>query len=178
MPCSQTLAGIPKDCASNMGGILVAMLANKSDVASVALTDNKISAITMASGKKFYKYNFKPNTSNFASTYQVNNENGTTYVQTLLQLVFNRMETAKRVEVSALAQGELVAIVQDANGLYWFLGYDAPLFLNAGDGQTGTARADRNGYSITLEDDSHDLPFEVNVGTGTGQVNLDDIVAE
>lgn len=178
MPCSQTLAGIPKDCASNMGGIVLAMLANKADVASVTLTDNKVSAITMATGAKFYKYNFKPNTSNLASTYQVNNENGTTYVQSLLQLVFNRMETSKRVEVSALAQGELVAIVKDANGLYWFLGYDAPLFLNAGDGQTGTARADRNGYSITLEDDSREMPYEVNVGSGSGQVNLEDIVAE
>ena len=69
MPCSQTLAGIPKDCASNMGGIVLAMLANKADVASVTLTDNKVSAITMAGGAKFYKYNFKPNTSNLASTY-------------------------------------------------------------------------------------------------------------
>ena len=173
--CSQTLAGIAKDCAPNMGGIVEVLLANKADIASIGTADDMVNAITMESTAKFHRYNFKPNTSNMASTFQVNQENGTTYVQTLLQLVFNRMETAKRVEVTALAQGELCAIVKDANGVYWFLGFDAPLFINAGDGQTGTARGDRNGYSITLEDDSRELPYEVNVGTGG--VDIDSIVA-
>jgi hypothetical protein len=65
------------------------------------------------------------------------------------------------VAISALAQGELCAIVKDANGLYWFLGNEEPLILSAGDGLTGTARGDRNGYSITLQDVSTELPVEV-----------------
>ena len=76
-------------------------------------------------------------------------------------MVFNRMETTKRVEIAAMALADLVAIVQDCNGKYWFLGYDNPLHLSAGDGQTGTARSDRNGYSVTLQDDSLGLPYEV-----------------
>jgi hypothetical protein len=105
----------------------------------------------------------------------VNAQNGTKYVQTDLLLVFNRMETAKRVEIMAMAQGELVAIVKDANGSYWFLGKDEPLVLSAGDGLTGTARADRNGYSATLQDNSLELPYEVLVGDGG--VDLDAITA-
>ena len=90
-------------------------------------------------------------------------------------MVFNRMEAAKRVEIMAMAQGELVAIVKDANGLYWFLGYDEPLAISAGDGLTGTARADRNGYSATLQDNSVALPMEIL--TGTGGVDIDAITA-
>ena len=81
------------------------------------------------------------------------------------------MDTTKRIEISALAQGELAVIVKDANGAYWFLGKDAPVKASAGDGLTGTARADRNGYSITLQDNSLELPLEVDAEI------VDDLVA-
>lgn len=174
MACSQTLAGIINDCAANMGGIKEVYLANKADV-TVTVTSNKVTAITMASTAKFHKYQFRPNTSSMSSNYQVNQENGVAYVQTDLQMVFNRMETTKRVEVVAMAQGELCALVRDCNGLLWFLGYDAPLLLSAGDGLTGTARSDRNGYSVTLQDNSLELPHEVL--EGTGGVDISTIVA-
>lgn len=175
MSCAQTLAGILNDCAANMGGIVEVRLANKSDISAITTDDDKIKTITMASSAKFHKYQFKPGTSSMSSNYQVNQENGTKFVQTDLLMVFNRMETSKRVEVVAMAQGELVAIVTDANGLYWFLGFDEALVLSAGDGLTGTARADRNGYSVTLQDASKELPYEVL--TGTGGVDLDAITA-
>ena len=174
MPCIQTLAGIIRDCASNMGGIKSVRLANKADV-TAAVTSNKVTAITMASSAKFHLYTFAPETSSMSSNAQVNAQNGTKYWQTDLLMVFNRMETAKRVDIMAMAQGELVAIVEDANGLYWFLGYDEPIAISAGDGLTGAARADRNGYSITLQDNSLELPMEVL--TGTGGVDLDSITA-
>lgn len=144
-----------------MGGIVRVLLANRDDVASITVTTDAISAITMVSTKTFKEYNFRPNTSNMTSNWQISAENGVSYVQTDLVMVFNRMETTKRVEISAMALADLVAIVQDANGKYWYLGYDNPLHLSAGDGQTGTARSDRNGYSVTLQDDSLALPMEV-----------------
>lgn len=175
MACSQTLSGLTNDCAANMGGVRKVYLANKADVAEITFTSEKVTGITMANSAKFYGYDLRPNTASMNSTAQVNQENGTNYWQTLLQMVFNRMETTKRVEVVAMAQGELCAIVEDANGVYWLLGKDAPLVLNAGDGVTGTARADRNGYSVTLEDDSLQPPYEILVGDGG--VDLSAIVA-
>lgn len=175
MACSQTLSGITKDCAANMGGIKEVYLANKADVASITVTSNKITAIAMESTAKFKKYAFRPNTSSMSSNYQVNQENGIAYVQTDLVMVFNRMETTKRVEVVAMAQGELVALVRDCNGLLWLLGEETPLILGAGDGLTGTARTDRNGYSVTLQDFFSEMPHEVL--EGTGGVDLSAIVA-
>ena len=78
-----------------------------------------------------------------------------------LLLQFNRMETQKRVEITALALGDLVCIVKDANGKYWYLGKDEPVNASAGDGQTGTARGDANRYTITLHDESQEMPYEV-----------------
>lgn len=174
MACIQTLAGIVRDCLNSMGGIAEVLLANKAEV-TAAVTSGKVTSITMASSAKFHRYQFAPETASMSSNWQVNAQNGTRFVQTDLLMVFNRMETSKRAEIMAMAQSELVAIVKDANGLYWFLGYDEPLLLSAGDGLTGTARADRNGYSATLQDNSLELPFEVLVGTGG--VDLDSIVA-
>ena len=175
MACSQTLSGLTNDCAANMGGIVEVYLANKGDVSAVTVTSDKVTAITMVSSAKFKKYYFRPNTSSMSSNYQVNAENGVAYVQTDLLMVFNRMETTKRVEVVAMAQGELCAIVKDANGVYWLLGEEAPMLLSAGDGLTGTARSDRNGYSVTLQDNSSALPHEILIGTGG--VDLSAIVA-
>lgn len=158
MPCSQTLIGIAKDCAVNLGGVKRVLAANAADVTNVTVTDNIITAITKSAA--FVEFNFRPQTANFASTWQIG-DGGAKYVQTLLAMVFSRMETSKRIAVMALAQADAVAIVEDANGKYWYLGKDNPLELNTGDAGTGTARTDRNGYGITLEDNSRELPFEV-----------------
>lgn len=175
MPCAQTLSGLVHDCAANMGGIKAVYLANKTDVDTITVASDKITGITMAAAAKFHKYEFARRTGSLSSNWQVNAENGTKFVQTNLLLVFNRMETTKRVEIAAMAAGELVAIVEDNNGVYHYLGMEAPLEISAGDGLTGTATADRNGYSITLQDESRGLPMEVLVGDGG--VDLSTIVA-
>lgn len=162
MSCVQTLSGLAKDCAANMGGIVEALIANFADVTSVAVTDNQISTISMASSAKFKRYSFAKNTGNLTSTYNLDPASGVRYVSSELLLQFNRMETAKRVEITALALGDLVVIVKDANGKYWYLGKDAPVNASAGDGQTGTARGDANRYTITLQDESLEMPYEVN----------------
>lgn len=159
MACTQTLSGITRDCLGNNGGIKTVWLANYDDVTSVTESSGAITAVSMATSKKFKKYEFPRNTSSMSSNYSVNAENGTSYVETDLLMVFTRMDTAKRLEIVAMAQGLLVAIVEDNNGNKWYLGHDYPVTLNAGDGLTGTARGDRNGYSVTLRDESQELPF-------------------
>ena len=175
MACTQTLAGIAKDCAPSMGGIVEVYIANAEDVTSVTATQGKVTGIAMESSAKFKKYSFARNTGSMTSTYTIDHATGANFVSTDLVLQFNRMETAKRVEISALAVGELAVLVKDANGVYWYLGKDEPVLSTAGDGQTGTARADGNRYTITLQDNSPEMPFEVLVGDGG--VDLSTIVS-
>lgn len=161
MSCSQTLKGIARDCSASMGGIVRVLLANHADVTALTIADGVITAITMATGKTFYEYALRLGTSNLTHSRQINAENGVNYVQSSLQMVFNRMETAKRLEITAIAQADLAAIVEDANGVFWFLGKDHPVTISAEEDGTGTARSDRNGYSVTLQDNSLQLPLEV-----------------
>ena len=175
MACNQTISGLVNDCATSKGGIVEVYLANYDDVTDVAVTTGKVSGITMASGAKFKRYYFRPGTSSMTSTLNLDVAAGVNFVQTTLTMLFSRMETTKRVELSALAVNDLRAIVKDATGVYWLLGEEEPMIANAGDGQTGTARTDANRYSITLEDNNSTFPKEILIGSGG--VDLDAIIA-
>lgn len=166
MSCLQTLAGLARDCAKNMGGIDKVWLANFDDVTAITITENKVSAITMATGTgsttaKFKLYRMRRGAANMTSTLNVDAVAGTSFVGTDLVMQFNKMETAKRVEMNALAQGELRVIVKDNNGTYWMLGADNAVVAGAGDGQTGTAMGDGNRYTLTLHEDGADFPVEI-----------------
>lgn len=171
MSCAnQTITGIEKDCSTSKGGINVVYLLNYDDVKSVETTEGKITGITVAEGKKFLAYNFRKGTGSMTSTLNVDPANGVNYVTTDLALTFLKMDTAKRIEMSALAVNELVAIVKDANGVYWYLGMDEAIAATAGDGATGTARGDGNRYTITLQDTSSTFPFEVEASVVEGLI--------
>lgn len=152
-----------------MGGILEVYIANHDDVDSLTIADGMVKAITMVSATpapKFKKYLFNPQTGSMTSTYNIDAANNVNFVSTDLVLQFGKMETTKRIEISALALADLAVIVKDANGTYFYLGKDNPVRATAGDGQTGTARTDGNRYSITLQDNSPEMPYEVLVGAG------------
>lgn len=160
MSCNQTLNGLANDCSPSMGGIVEMYAGNRDELGTITISDDKVSAISAGTGK-LKRYILPRNTGSMSSNYQINLENGSRYVATDVVVVFNRMDTPKRVELSALAQNDLVLIVKDANGKYWLLGKDEPVKATAGDGLSGTARADRNGYSMTFQDNSYELPYEV-----------------
>lgn len=159
---NQTLAGLCKDCNGSVGGIIEVYAALYNTVSAITLDsgNTEISAITMTSGSTWYKYQFRKNTGSLSSTLNVTDQ-GDTYVTSELSLVFNKMETKKRVEMAALSVQDLAVIVKDANGKYWYLGYNEPVNASTGEGQTGTNRTDSNHYGLTLSDTSGSWPYEV-----------------
>lgn len=180
MSCIQTLNGIPANCTPSQGGITEVYIANFGDCSYISTGGTeKIAYITMETGKKFKPYYFKKNTGNMTSTLNVSAENGTNFVQTDLGLSFNKLQTSSRIEISALSLGELRVIVKDANNSYWFLGETEFVAATAGTGETGTARADKNGFSLTLTDYNATYPKELNIGPGgsaAGEIDLSAIV--
>lgn len=168
MSCAAyTLKGLPRDCEQSMGGIAEVYIANYEDVTAVEVsntdgTEGKISTITMDEGKKFYKYVLRKGAGSFTSTATIDNANGVNFVTTVLTFNMLRMNTQKRIEMTALSVNELAVIVKDANGTYWYLGKDNAVTATNGTGQTGTARTDGNMYTIELSDESATYPYEVN----------------
>lgn len=181
--CIQTLNGINVDCEPSMGGLKVVYIANYGDIESIdyGTGDNagKVVGITMEQGQTFKGYYFRRNTASMTSTLSVDPANGTS-VATDVALSFLKQDTQKRIEISALSIGELAMIVVDANGRYWFLGKDMPVMASAGGAESGTAYTDGNRYTITLQDNSKDYPWEIliaDTSAGTG-VYIPSIVTE
>lgn len=163
MACLITIAGITLDCESSLGGIKQVWITQYDNVKSVTVDDetNQISAITLEEDAKWYNYQFRKGTGSLTSTLNVDENAGTNYVSNELALVFTKMETKKRIEIAALSIGQLVVVVEDSNGKYWFLGKDDYVSASAGTGVTGTAKGDQNAYTLTLATDSESYPYEL-----------------
>lgn len=160
--CSQINAGINARCDTSMGGIIEVAIANYVPGMFTLSTDT-VSA-NVETPVKWYGFRFRKGTGSMNSTLNIDDANGVNYVSTELTMIFGKMDTAKRLAIAGLAAGEVVAVVKDANGKYWALGYDEPVTASAGEGVTGTARGDGNHYSITLLDNSTSFPYEVSNG--------------
>ena len=63
--------------------------------------------------------------------------------------------------MSALSLGQLAVIVLDSNGIYWYLTPDDYASASAGTGETGTAKGDRNAYTLTLSVENDSYPIEI-----------------
>lgn len=158
MACNQTLGGLILDCSSSVGGIKAVYIANYADVTAIEYDGETITNFTMSGETKFKKYEFRKQTGSMTSTLNVDEQAGVNYVSTELNLVFAKMETQKRLEISALSKGQLAVIVKDGNDNYFYLGVNDYVSATAGSGATGQSKGDSNNYSITLKDESDDYP--------------------
>lgn len=160
MACTNyTLKGITNDCATSKGGIREVYIADwAKDLFTLGETSETVESLK--SDAKFYKFFIKKNTSSFTSTATIDLANGVNYVSTELSLIFTRMDTAKRVELSALLLNDVACLVVDANGKTWVMGLNNPVNATAGTAESGTAATDGNKYTITLTDESDTFPFE------------------
>lgn len=175
MECNSiTLKGIIRDCNPNMGGIQKVWMILKSDITNDPTPQegmDKITELTVAEGEgKVNAFEFRKGAASMTSNLQKDDTNGSYFWLTDLVMNFQRMETSKRAAIMALTLAEACAIVQDANGVYWFLGLDEYLAATAGTAETGTAKTDANKYSVTLQDSSLALPYEIDKTVAEGIV--------
>ena len=131
-------------CVANLGGIKSVYLAEYDDKAITVTkgSDGADDTYKLKEGIAWQEYKMRKNVASMTSTLN-NSTDGASYVTT------------------ELALGEVMAIVEDSNGELWFLGKDAPLTATAGAGETGTAMADANRYTLTLTDESKEFPIRL-----------------
>jgi uncharacterized protein YxjI len=166
MACNITLSDQTLDCRDSMGGIVeVYALADRADITAISTTSGSTGMITgftlVTQSHGFVTYKLRKNTASLVNTYNISEENGTTFVRSELTLVFPKMDTPKRLEISALAIGNMAMIVKDSNCKYWFLGKYEPVTMASGTSQTGVSKGDKNGYDVVLCCEGPEEPWEV-----------------
>lgn len=159
MACSVTLSSYAfGDCFSSKGGIKALWVAVYEENGYVVSDSSADTVSDFSSAITWYRQELKRNTGSMTSTYNYDDANGSSYVQTDVEIVYPKMAKESRLQMNALALGDLMAVVEDANGVYYALGAEEPVKCTAGTGETGTERGDRNAYSATLSDYSSNYP--------------------
>jgi hypothetical protein len=149
MACALT-QGFILDCKESLGGVKSVRFVEFDNVASIAYSTG-VATLTMAAGKKFWKYAQVRETSSFTETITANVQNGTIFYQQELTVILNKLAAATRNEILLLAKNRLMAIVEDMNGSFWLVGAKNGADITSGNSATGTASGDRNGYSLTFQ---------------------------
>lgn len=156
MPCELTQS-VVIDCKDNSGGTKEVLFIEFENVEGITEAAGVVTAIDVATAKQFRRYAMPKESAFFTETPNANIQNGTIFYQQELTIVINKMRANIRNEIMLLAQNRLIAIVLDTNGSYWLLGWKNALDLTGGEGGTGTAFGDRNGYTRVFSGQEHDM---------------------
>lgn len=163
-----TLTGIDGKCQTAVGGIKRILIAEKDNVkAELNKEEGVITAFTLADDANWYEWTFRKNTGSLSTSIASDPAIGTSSVTTELNLQFTKMEKTKRLEIQSAINANSVVIVElqdkdlDDNNIAVFLGYDNEVNVTAANMQSGTAQGDLNGFTLTLQDISNELPYFV-----------------
>ena len=169
MPICSVLSGaLAKACELNAGGVNKIFVTDFANVtgytegaASAPQVGSWLSAITTS--VDFFEIATNKNVCNFQETVNIDLANGSTFFNQIVTLELSRRETTKRTFIDKLIDGQkqLLIIILDSNGNYWLSGRSEGSYVTAIDGQTGVAKADRNGYTVTFTAMEPDQAWQV-----------------
>jgi hypothetical protein len=156
MACELTSGISSIDCRDNQGGIAYIYIASVvAQPATITETAGQVTGISYngsaVTSRNFFKFAVNKQTSSFTETMTASSENGTVFFQQDVNVVFRKLESAKRDVIKLLASAtDLLVVVKDNNGKLWSCGITRGAELSAGTGATGTAYGDLNGYNLTF----------------------------
>lgn len=149
MACNPITTAIGRDCNRGIGGVETVYLTEFSNVTGITQTGMTVTAVSMSGSSKFYEFKMERETANFTNAPTVNIPNGVSMFAEVLTIVFNNPDDTKLTQIRNISKTNLMAIVKLRSGQYKILGStNDGLILSGGEGGSGTAGTDRNGYSL------------------------------
>lgn len=177
MNCSATLTAIASQCGKILGGIKKFYVINREDIDTITVSQGAITAITLENsgtdGHGFIEFGFKRGTANVSIAGNADDSGRNNSYTTTATLEFMKQETAKRVALQAMVETDAYAVWEDNNGKRWLMGYDAAIGSNV-NGETGSAFTDNNLYTLTITDNSLELPYEITMTDEAWEALLDE----
>lgn len=144
-------SNICKGCRDAVGGVKNVYVVAGCITGTTQNADQEILTVG-ATGGTVYQFQVEKNTSNFVETIQASLENGTVVYNQIVNLVFLKLQQSTRNQIKLLAQNTNMKVFVETNeGDIFYLGEDFGMALQTGTAETGTAFADRYGYTIVLE---------------------------
>ena len=147
-------SGFTLGCRDNTGGLKNIYILS----GSVDSTSGTTGLLSELSGSGvFYKFELTRQTGDFTEAITANIENGTIFYEQTANCPFHKLQSSTRNQVRVLAKNPNIKMIVETNngsedgvGTFFFLGQTRGLSLSGGQGQTGTAFGDLNGYTLTF----------------------------
>lgn len=155
MPCAIT-GGYTIDCREAVGGIEAIYLIENSALydasgnSRVTEASGTVTAMTKASGKRFYKIEVPRGTASSSNALTGSQENGTVFFTHQVVFPINSRNATVRNMISTLAKNRVTIVTKEMDGTYRMFGKEFGLFLDTTEAGSGTAAGDRNGYNLTF----------------------------
>lgn len=151
MSCAIT-SGYTIDCRDAVGGIDAVFFIEYDGVSSMTDASGVVTAITKATGKRFWKFEVPTrSTANATSNPVGSTENGTLFFEQAITFPVNKRDATTRNIVTELAKNRVIAVTKDKDGSYRMYFKDYGGYLGQSTGQTGAAAGDANGYVLNFE---------------------------
>jgi hypothetical protein len=143
--------GFTLDCKDGIGGIKQIVLVDKTEVTSFTLDANEVVTLIVGpSAGELYTYELPTQTGSFEETINFNRDNGTVFYTQTVNVMLQKLSSAKRLELQNVAQARVIVFVQDTNGNWWAVGYEYGADLSTATASTGTTLGDANGYTLAF----------------------------
>lgn len=149
--------GWSRDCTPSLAGVVEFYATCWIDTDDVTVTDDVVTGFP--DGTTFTKFEQVRFTANMANALTYNDATGLSYWTNSYNGNFVPMNATSRAEMEALKNSDLSIVVRDANGVYWYMGYNNYVKMTDAAGDTGAGLDDANQYTFTLTDYSSALPL-------------------
>lgn len=145
-------SGFLLDCNEGVGGVKEIFIASWNYFAAGVTQDGDgiITAFTVASPVTVFRYQPNRNTGAVTITPTASLENGTLYFVQAVELTLGKLDNDKRKELENLSKAKVAVFVRLYDDQIMMVGTTDGCFLTAGTYQSGKAKGDLNGYTLTL----------------------------
>ena len=138
-----------RTCTNGKGGIKSVLLFPLGAVTASTVLANEVTALTVTG--ETYLYKLKSNLSSYTAPIKVDKNNGTLWYEQSLSMILASDNKELRSEIHLLAQNEVVALVENADGTIVALGFGEGLQIaDANEYTSGVLKSDRRGHVIVL----------------------------
>lgn len=146
MACTLT-QGRLEPCRDAIGGIKAVYLIDYQEEA-FTIAAGEITAID-AGVTAAYKYELMSDNNTLVETFTADANNGTSIYEQVLTMALKKQDKATASELAIIVKARPIAVVQFRDGNYRAVGVSDGT-VATGDIQSGGAKADFNGYNLTL----------------------------
>ena len=155
MPCAIT-SGYTIDCRENVGGIQAIWLIDTRNLydasgnTRVTESSGTVTAMTKATGTRFYKFEVPRGTAVASTNMTGSMENGTVFYTHSLTFPINSRTATVRNIITTLAKNRLTFVTLEMDGVYRMYGQGYGLMMDSTTNSSGTAPGDRNGAELVF----------------------------